>query len=240
MAKFIIVNFLKKPIMKRVNLFLGAAVIALGFTSCKSESEKQAEKTFDTYEKYVDSVSTVTTEEAKANWAAIEASYNERTSEAEAALVSVGDKANAENRVEKAKTKYAELKAKMEAEVAKDQAAAQNDPANRKQVLRDAYFGAGKIGEDMNFSWVNKDNILQVYTDFYNTFDDNKDSYSREDFDEIKAMYEALDAHKNTVEKEGLSSSDNGKIANLKLKFGPKFKWNRMGAKADENKAAKE
>jgi len=226
--------------MKRVNLFLGAAVIALGFTSCKSESEKQAEKTFDTYEKYVDSVSTVTTEEAKANWAAIEASYNERTSEAEAALVSVGDKANAENRVEKAKTKYAELKAKMEAEVAKDQAAAQNDPANRKQVLRDAYFGAGKIGEDMNFSWVNKDNILQVYTDFYNTFDDNKDSYSREDFDEIKAMYEALDAHKNTVEKEGLSSSDNGKIANLKLKFGPKFKWNRMGAKADENKAAKE
>ena len=226
--------------MKRVNLFLGAAVIALGFTSCKSESEKQAEKTFDTYEKYVDSVSTVTTEEAKANWAAIEASYNERTSEAEAALVSVGDKANAENRVEKAKTKYAELKAKMEAEVAKDQAAAQNDPANRKQVLRDAYFGAGKIGEDMNFSWVNKDNILQVYTDFYNTFDDNKDSYSREDFDGIKAMYEALDAHKNTVEKEGLSSSDNGKIANLKLKFGPKFKWNRMGAKADENKAAKE
>lgn len=223
--------------MKKVNLFLGAAIIALGFTSCKSESEKQAEKTFDAYEKYVDSVNTVTTDEAKANWAAIEASYSERTAEAEAALVSMKDQENAAERLEKAKTKYAELKAKMEAEVAKDMAAA---PGDRKQVLRDAYFGAGKIGEDMNFSWVNKDNILQVYTDFYNTFDDNKDSYSREDFDEIKAMYEALDAHKNKVEKEGLSSSDNAKIANLKLKFGPKFKWNRMGAKAEENQEAKE
>jgi hypothetical protein len=33
-------------------------------------------------------------------------------------------------------------------------------------------------------------------------------------------MYEALDSRKNTVE-EGLSSSDNGKIASLKLTFAP-------------------
>jgi len=225
--------------MKKINLLLGAAVVAVSFTSCKSEAEKNAEVTFDRYEKYVDSVNNIAVADAQANWESIDAAYNEQTSNAEAALADAGDKTNAENRVEKAKAKYSELKAKMEAEAAKATEAAANNPANRKQVLRDAYFGAGKIGEDMNFSWVNKDNILKVYNDFYNEFDKNKDSYSREDFDEIKAMYEALDAHKNTVEKEGLSSKDNGKIAELKFKFAPKFKWERMGAKAEENADAK-
>ena len=84
-----------------------------------------------------------------------------------------------------------------------------------------------------------KDNILKVYNDFYNEFDKNKDSYSREDFDEIKTLYEALDSRKNTVENEGLTSHDNGKIAEIKFKFGPKFKWERMGAKAEENAEAK-
>lgn len=226
--------------MKKNNLLLGMAVAAVSLTSCKSEAEKNAEVTFDKYERYVDSVSNIAVADAQANWESIDAMYNEQTSNAEAALVDANDKTNAESRVEKAKAKYAELKGKMEAEAAKAAEVAKNDPANRKQVLRDAYFGAGKIGEDMDFSWVNKDNILKVYNDFYNEFDKNKDTYSREDFDEIKAMYEALDAHKNKVEKEGLSSRDNGKIAELKFKFAPKFKWERMGAKAEENAKAKE
>lgn len=226
--------------MKKVNLILGAAIIAIGLTSCKSESEKQAEMTFDSYEKYVDSVATVSNEEAKANWQSIEMAYNERTAEAEMAIENFVNKENAQARLDKVSAKYAELKAKMDAEAAVIAAdMAKSDPANRKQILRDAYFGAGTLGEDMSFTWVNKDNILKVYNDFYNEFDQNKDAYSREDFDEIKAMYEALDAHKNTVEKEGLSSKDNRKIAELKLKFAPKFKWNRMDAKADENADAK-
>lgn len=229
--------------MKSSNLVLGMAVVALAVTSCKSEGEKQAEKTVDTYEKYVDSVSTVTVADAKTNWQSVEDTYNQKTAAAEAALAEMKDKAAAEARLEKSKAKYAELKAKVDAEVQKDAAAtaAKATPIapDRKQTLRNSYFGAGKIGEDMNFSWVNKDNILKVYNDFYNEFEKNKDSYSREDFDEIKAMYEALDAHKNTVEKEGLSSKDNRKIAEIKFKFAPKFKWERMGAKATENADAK-
>lgn len=226
--------------MKKINLFLGSAIIAVTFASCKSESEQQAEKTVGAYEKYVDSVTNVAVADAKANWESIEVSYNQKTAEAEAALAELKEKANAEARLEKSKAKYADLKSKLEAEAQAAKEAQAASPANKKQLLRDAYFGAGKIGEDMNFSWVNKDNILKVYNDFYNEFDKNKDTYSREDFDEIKAMYEALDAHKNTVEKEGLSSKDNRKIAELKFKFAPKFKWERMGAKAEENQKAKE
>lgn len=226
--------------MKKINLFAGAAIIALGFSSCKDENEKVAEKSFDSYEKYVDSVSNVTVDEAKTNWQTIEADYNAKTAEAEAALANMKDQAAAQERLDKSKAKYAELKAKLDAEAAKAAPAPASGATGGKQVLRDAYFGAGKIGEDMNFSWVNKDNIVDVYQNFYDTFDKNKDSYSREDFDEIKAMYEALDAHKNTVEKEGLTGENNRKIAAIKLKFAPKFKWERIGAKAEENEKAKE
>ncbi len=227
--------------MKKINLFAFATVIALGFSSCKDENEKMAEKSFDSYEKYVDSVSNVTVADAKTNWQAIETDYNAKTAEAEAALANMKDQAAAQERLDKSKAKYAELKAKLEAEAAASAPKPEATPApNGKQVLRDAYFGAGKIGEDMNFSWVNKDNIVEVYQNFYDTFDKNKDSYSREDFDEIKAMYEALDAHKNTVEKEGLTGENNRKIAGIKLKFAPKFKWERIGAKAEENQKAKE
>ena len=63
---------------------------------------------------------------------------------------------------------------------------------------------------------------------------------SREDWDEIKLMYEALDSRKNTVEKEGLTKEDNRKIAGLKFKFAPMLTVNRMGAKSEEMKEAKE
>ncbi|MDI6051031.1 hypothetical protein QLS31_14455 [Flavobacterium sp. XS2P24] len=112
--------------------------------------------------------------------------------------------------------------------------------ANPKQQLRNALFGEGKIGDDMSFTWVNKDNILGVYQQFVSTVETNKDAYSREDWDEIKLMYEALDSRKNTVEKEGLSGDDNRKIASLKLKFAPMYTVNRMGAKSGEMKKAKE
>jgi hypothetical protein len=112
--------------------------------------------------------------------------------------------------------------------------------SNPNQMLRDRLFGAGKLGEDMSFAWVNKDNILQVYDNFFQSYKDNKANFSREDYDEIKLMYEALDSRKNTVEKEGLSSEDNGKIASIKFKFSPMFKVNRVGAKSRENTEAKE
>lgn len=219
--------------MKKVQLLLGVAIIAASFTSCKSEDEKMAEQSFHRYEKYVDSVNNVAEAEALANWQAIEAGYESRMSEADMALANMKDQANAQDRLEKTKTKYTEFKMKVEASAPK--------PVDRKTVIRNSYFGDGIMaGDSMDFSWVNKDNILKVYNDFYNEFDKNKDSYSREDFDELKALYEALDSRKNTVEKEGLSSEDNRKIAEIKFKFGPKFKWERMGAKAEENADAKE
>ena len=225
--------------MENRKLLLGVAVIALGFTSCKDEKAEQAEKTVDTYVMYVDSLGNVAPQDAKENWQGIEATYQIRSGEAEAALTNMKDSAKMQERLDAANAKYEALKAKVEAENAVEQKVAVTQ-VSPKQRLRDALFGQGKIGDDMNFSWVNKDNIHSVYQQFIHTAEDNKDSYSREDWDEIKVMYEALDSRKNTVEKEGLSSEDNRKIAGLKFKFAPMLKVNRMGAKAGEMKRAKE
>lgn len=219
--------------MKSSNLILGMAVIALGFTSCKDEKTEEANKAVDSYVVYVDSLENVAPEDAKANWSSIEATYQVRSSEAETALADLKESEEAKAKIEASKAKYAALQARMKADM-------EASAPNSKQEMRNSLFGEGKIGEDMNFDWVNAANIHSVYQQFVHAVEDNKDTYSREDWDEIKLMYEALDSRKNTVEKEGLSSEDNRKIASLKLKFAPMYTLNRMGAKTDEMEKAKQ
>jgi hypothetical protein len=222
--------------MKNTKLFLGIAVVALGFASCKDEKEIQAQKTVDTYVMYVDSLGNASSLDADGNWLAIDADYKIRSVIADSAISNLKDKIAAQERVDVSRAKYATLKAKIEAELATKKLAA----LGPRQKLRNALFGEGKLGDDMNFSWVNKTNILSVYDAFFQSYKDNKSSFSREDYDEIKLMYEGLDSRKNTVEKEGLTSEDNGKIAAIKFKFAPMFKINRIGAKSSEMEKAKQ
>jgi hypothetical protein len=215
--------------MKNTQLLFGIAFVAMGFTSCKDEKAAQAEKTIDAYVVYVDSIKNVTAENAKTNWESIENEYATRAEKAEMALADIKENAKDQERIEASKAKYEAFKAELTALAAPD----------AKQKTRDALFGVGKLGSDMNFDWVNAKNILSVYQQFVDTAQKNKDSYSREDWDEVKMMYEALDSRKNTVEKEGLTSEDNRKIAGLKLKFAPMYTLNRMGAKSEETAEAK-
>ncbi|MNX39317.1 hypothetical protein D3C86_696760 [compost metagenome] len=218
--------------MKNIQLLSGIALIALSLTSCKDEKQEKAQKTIDAYVTYVDSVKNVKADDLKADWATVEAEYDRRAENAQLALADIKDNTAESEKINASKVKYEEFKKEMTTVLA--------PPApSPKQQLRNALFGEGKIGDDMSFSWVNAQNIHSVYQQFVHTVEDNKDSYSREDWDEIKLLYEALDSRKNTVEKEGLSSEDNRKIAGLKMKFAPMYTVNRMGAKSDENKEAK-
>jgi hypothetical protein len=218
--------------MKNIQLLSGIALIALSFTSCKDEKQEKAQKTIDAYVTYVDSVKNVKADDLKADWATVEAEYDRRAENAQLALADIKDNTAESEKINASKVKYEEFKKEMTTVLA--------PPApSPKQQLRNALFGEGKIGDDMSFSWVNAQNIHSVYQQFVHTVEDNKDSYSREDWDEIKLLYEALDSRKNTVEKEGLTSEDNRKIAGLKMKFAPMYTVNRMGAKSEENKEAK-
>ncbi len=211
------------------------SILLVGFASCTDKNAEQAEKKVDSYVTYVDSLGNVETVEVKNNWSAIDSRYQTTYSEAEMAIADVKENEMLKTKLEASRAKYDLLKAQVDEQIQKEKIA--NNP---NQKLRNIFFGEGKIGEDMNFGWVNKDNILKVYDDFFQSYKDNKSNFSREDYDEVKLMYEALDSRKNTVEKEGLSTEDNNKIASIKFKFAPMFKVNRIGAKARENEAAKE
>lgn len=226
--------------MKKNALKLGLfSMVLLGMVSCKNEEKDLADKRISELEHYVDSLKAVSVADLESNWNKISVDFDKRNMDANEALIKLDE--NTQNsykvKTDAANAKYDELKTSVETKTAEVKA---TEMPNSKQKLRNALFGEGKVGEDMNFAWVNAKNILSVYETFFQSYKDNKANYSREDYDEIKLIYEALDTRKNTVEKEGLSSSDNGKIASIKFKFGPMLKLNRMGAKSDENQEAKE
>jgi beta-xylosidase len=212
--------------MKKLTLIFSSAVL-LGLASCASK-ENMSQKELNNY---IDSVKKVNPEYTDTYWTSIDEGYKVREAKAAAAA---NDEAR-KKELEKSRADYEELKTKYQAEVQKNKEQAYN---NKKQALRDALFGEGKIGTDMSFSWVTAQNIKDVYVSFVNTVADNKKTYSREDWDEIKVLYEALDTRKNEVEKE-LSSKDNMKIAKEKIRFASIETVERPLAKMSENSEAK-
>ncbi len=220
--------------MKNLKSLFVASIVAATFVSCADEKKTQAEKAVNNYTAYIDSVSNVASEDLAEKWDDVENAYIAKKIEAESALENLEDRAELDRKLDESSAKYEEFKANLIAEKQKMEA------ANYKAKVRSSLFVGQQIGDDMNFDWVNKDNILQTFETFVNTASDNKDNYSREEWDEIKLLWEALNTRKNTVEKEGLSSSDNLKIAGLKTRFATFFKINRMSAKSTENAEAKE
>ena len=220
--------------MKTIKLTLIAMTASLFLTSCNESEKEVAQENVDRYTTYVDSISQVSANEAIANWETIEKDYEEMKADADNKVITIEENADMQIEMDESTLKYETFKANVIAENER------MEIANSKMIVRKALLGNGYNGDDMTFTWINKDNILGVYQNFVDTVEQNKDTYSREDWDEIKLLYEAIDTRKNTVENEGLKSDDNGKIAGLKLKFAPMYTFNRMGAKSEENAAAKE
>ena len=226
---------MKKNVI-RASVFCG---ILLVLVSCKDEKKEFAEKRIKELETYVDSLERVNAIEKEKNWQLMAVEFDRKSLNADESAMELSAEAQTklQLQIEVAKAKFNTIKTNVYNEIEKKKAVVK---PSMKQMLRNRFFGAGKIGEDMNFDWVNKNNILKTYETFFSSYKSNKSTFSREDFDEVKLMYEALDSRKNTVEKEGLTSADNTSIAIIKLKFATMFKINRIGAKASENEKAKQ
>jgi hypothetical protein len=223
--------------MKKINLMITAVIVVTGFTACKNAASEEAKQDAVNLNQYVDSVEGLTPVYTVANWSAVDNGYQERALRAEKtiAILEAADK----TRVEESKAKYAKLKATYEVKLAANEAEVKMATTDYRQVLRNRLFGEGKIGADMKFEFVTASNVSGVYKNFVNTVADNKEKYTREDWDEIKVLYEALDTRKNAVEKD-LSANDNLKIAGLKIRFASIKATERGGTKGAENEAAKQ
>jgi hypothetical protein len=217
--------------MKNFKILLITLATGVALLSCKNEKQTNAEKEVVAYETYVDSLNNIMITDLKTDWDSIENNHEKRKLAAENAIQEIEDRKELENKILVSNEKY---------ELYKTSYLIQQPKAVIKSTIRTALFGSSDIGDDMMFTWVNKDNILKVYDTFTSTVEKNKATYSREDWDEIKLLYEALDTRKNTVENEGLTGTDNMKIASIKFKFAPLLKINRITSKAEENEEAKE
>lgn len=212
---------------KNIKLILALAFVSLNFVSCKNEEDEKAKVAVEDYTKYVDSISKIATSEALTNWESIQVDLDKAKARAEVSLENISNKKLLQSSIDKGSVRYDGYKSSIMAEKHKRE--------SKKRVIRNSLFGKSSVANDMKFEWVNKDNILKVYQNFVATVKKNKDAYSLEDWDEVKLLYEALDSRKNTVEENGLTFSDNNKISLLKLKFGPMYRLNRLGAKSDED-----
>lgn len=219
--------------MKQITLLISAAVI-VGMTSCKNEANDQAKLTNDALVQYVDSVKKATPVYTDSVWNVIDMGYQERALKAEASLATMKEEDKA--KVEETKAEYAALKATYEAEISK---ANEEKTSIQKQKLRNTLFGEGKIGSDMSFNFVTAQNAREIYHNFVEAVAANKEVYSREDWDEVKVLYEALDNRKNSIEKD-LAGKDNLAIAQDKVRFAAINTVNRPFSKIEENSDAKQ
>ena len=219
--------------MKNLNRIIVIVGIAMAMVSCKNSEAEQAQTTVDDYTTYIDSVSQVAAADAEQRWDEIEKYAAEKREQANREIKDLEDRVALEERMNESSRKYEEFKQNVVNYRTEIQA------ENARKEVRSKLFKGQIVENDMSFAWVNKDNILDVYDNFVNTVSDHKDEYTREQWDDIKQLYEALDTRKNTVENEGLTSADNLKIAGLKVRFATMYKINRVGAKAEENEEAK-
>lgn len=216
--------------MKKVTQFLMLAAAA-GMVACAGK-DKTTENNINALDAYVDSIErdNVNYYNDDNYWANVESKYEEKRQQIEA---------NAEQLDERLKGRYAELQYDYQALKEKyNNERARVKANNYRVVLRNALFGEGVIGDDMSFGFMTAANAKATYETFVNTVSNNKDNYSREDWDEIKVLYEAMDTRKNEIEKD-LSGSDNRAIAAQKIRFVAIKAVNRPGAKAEENAEAK-
>jgi hypothetical protein len=226
--------------MKKTHLMIAAAIVSIGFTACNNANDA-AKQDAEVLNLYVDSVENLAPVYTTEYWTAIDNGYQERAMKAEANLATLTAEEKA--KAEASKARYAALKATYELKIKESQAAATmtttNTAPNFRTVLRDRLFGQGKVGDDMTFAYVTGDNIRGVYQNFVDAIDGNKNNYTREDWDEINVLYEALDTRKNAVEKD-LATKDNLAIAGMKLKYARINATHRGGTKVKENADAKQ
>lgn len=222
--------------MKKIKLVMASVLVVTGFIACKN-SPTIAQQDAMNLNRYVDSIESLTPVYTASYWSDLDNGYQLRVTKADntMATLEASDKA----KLDESKVQYAALKTTYEIKIKEAETTAVITAPDYRQALRNNLFGEGMIGSDMSFGFATANNLLSIYRKFVNTVDENKNNYSREDWDEIKVLYEALDTRKNTVEKE-LPDGDNTKIAGLKIKFSAIKATHRGGTKGEENKAAKE
>lgn len=188
--------------------------------SCNEAERKNAENTVKKYAGFVDSVDVLEVKTASKNWDAIQGKNDHHKINAEIALNKVTDKGNIEKKLNRAILKFERFKGKVMLEKEKSKI------ERMKRKLGKVLLGDLYTYNDVQLLWITRKNVLRVYQKFIAKINQDQDTFTEEDWEEIKALYEALEKRRDEIEKEGLSGIESREIVLLKLKYAPIFTVN--------------
>lgn len=220
--------------MNKVIIAAFAVVALVACNNANKDQERMAQ--VENLQRWIDSVKAANTAYDSSTWVALDGEYNAASASLTADQSDLKEEEKA--KLEASQKSWEEYKAAYIAKMNESKASTTtesmgfNDEAKMKVAKN--IFGEVAMTSAMDFSWVNASNILSTYNGFYERFKANQDTYNADELDYIKALYEALDARKNEVEKEkAFKGSDNVKIAQTKVKFASLFSTDKVGAKSD-------
>ncbi|RYG40020.1 MAG: hypothetical protein EOO01_28300 [Chitinophagaceae bacterium] len=215
---------------KQLGLVAITCMMGIGLVSCDASADEKIDRDLTNLGNYMDSIKATSTDYTAEKWENIKTEYNETIREIDVEKTKLS--ASASTKLENVKAEYNKLKDEFEAKIKARKA------DDYKVKVRRALFIDNEVGDDRKFDFVTGKNALAVYENFVNTVKKNRDTYTREDWDEIKSLYEALDNRKNEIEKD-LPTADNLKIAKLKVQFAAIKSVERPAAKVEENTDSK-
>ncbi len=200
--------------MKILYLALSSLSLSLLAVSCDNGNKDEAEKRVVEFSRYVDSVTIIKNEDLKESWESVEKAYTEKKLQAQSALETMSSNPDLRKNLDEANSRFKKFKNKFTI------GAQKRAITERKMVFRKTFFERDDISTDLKFDLVYKDNFVSVYEDFINKVIENQDTYSIDDWNEIKLIHDSLTIRKKTIEEvEGFSTTENLKISKLKLQF---------------------
>jgi hypothetical protein len=221
--------------INKMNKIIITALAIVALVACNNAKHNDLTAQVDNLQKWVDSVKAANVVYDSSTWVALDSKY----SEANASLTASELKEDEKAKLEATQKSWDEYKTTYIAKMDEAKKAAMpaepafNDEAKMKVAKN--IFGEVTMTNTMDFSWVNASNILSTYNNFYEKFKANQATYNTDELAYIKALYEALDARKNEVEKEkAFKGSDNVKIAQTKVKFASLFAADKTEAKTED------
>ena len=211
----------RKSWKQALGVLTAVAVIAFSAASCGDNGHKKDDDV-ESFKVFVTDLKAKSEEEAKENWEAIEKEYNEKVTVIDQKTDKLEDEIKKE--YEQLKKDYEELKTKYSVQMKEDDV-----DGNLQNLYEVVLTNKG----DMDLSAVTASNIVAVYAGFVDIVDAQKDIYTREDWDEVDILWDALNERKNELE-DNLSNEQRMKISEDKVKYGTFKTLNKLPAKLEE------
>jgi len=216
-----------KTFLRKV-AFLSIFATSIFLTSCDNDHKNDTAGT-DNYNKFVTRIEGERNQwdTDTAYWTRIDSEYTPMRTQMDAEYEKADE--NRKKEIDDIRTRYDKVKSDYMA--ASEERMAKSKRMNRETELRTQIFGAEASADLSN---VNGTNIRSYYEKLVNTVKANKESYTPDDWDAIKAWYEKLDAMKNQFEGKDLSTKDNLAIAKLKVEYDAIAKTGRVDSKVEQ------